>query len=95
MDLLAAMARDRGRQFVSWGWCATALAVSANIHLSVVHENVPLIEYAPPSLYPGSRIRAELAGPEPVVRNGKFELPTSPGLGVEVDEQILQELRIA
>ncbi len=95
MDELARAARGRERRFVSWGWCATALTAAANLHLSVVHDNVPLIEYAPPSIYPESVIRRELAGPDPIVRNGEFELPSAPGLGVEVDDVVLERLRVA
>ncbi|MDQ3794143.1 MAG: mandelate racemase/muconate lactonizing enzyme family protein [Actinomycetota bacterium] len=89
MDHLARAAARRGRQFVPWGWCATAFTTAANLHLSVVHDNVPLMEYAPPSIYPEAVLRARLAGPEPRVSHGLFETPFEPGLGIELDENAL------
>jgi L-alanine-DL-glutamate epimerase-like enolase superfamily enzyme len=93
MDALAIRAGQLGRRFLPWGWVPTALSVAANLHLCVVHDNVPLIEYAAPTLYPHSPLRHELAGPEPDVRDGAFVLPTAPGLGVEVDESVVERLR--
>ncbi len=76
------------------GWCATAFTTAANLHLSVVHDNVSLIEYAPPSIYPEAVLRARLAGPEPRVSHGLFETPFEPGLGIELDENALATFRV-
>ena len=95
MDQLAKRAAQLGKGLVSWGWAATGLTIAANLHLSLVHDNIPLIEYAPPSLYPDARLRAELFGPEPAVTNGVFDLPTRPGLGMDLNSEVLDRLRIA
>lgn len=95
MDELARRANTLGKRFVSWGWVATSLTIAANLHVSLVHENVPLIEYAPPSMYPDATLRNELFRPEPAVHEGLFELPTRPGLGVDIDDDALERLRIA
>jgi L-alanine-DL-glutamate epimerase-like enolase superfamily enzyme len=95
MDHLAKRAGELGKGFVPWGWVATGLTIAANLHLSVVHDNVPLIEYAPPSLYPEALLRNELFGPEPTVRNGVFDLPTRPGLGMDLNAEVLDRVRIA
>ena len=47
-----------------------------------------------PELY-ASRLRAELVRPEPTVRNGTLELPTEPGLGIEIVDEALAAYRTA
>jgi L-alanine-DL-glutamate epimerase-like enolase superfamily enzyme len=94
MHKVAQAAHEKGRLLVPWGWTATTVAVAANLHFAVVHDNVPLIEYAPPALYPDSPLRSDLFGPEPAVRDGEFVLPESPGLGVEIDSGVLDRLRV-
>ncbi len=85
----------RGRRFLSWGWVATALTTHANLAVSLVRGNVPFVEYAPPSMYPGSPLRNDLFGPEPVLVDGLFALPEAPGLGVELDPDALRRFRVA
>ncbi len=80
---------------MTYGWVATTLGVAASIHVALVNENVPFIEYAPPAFYPDAVLRQALAGPEPAVKEGAFEVPTAPGLGVTVDEAALERLRVA
>jgi L-rhamnonate dehydratase len=92
MGNLANAARARGVGLLPWGWVPTGLATAANIHRSVVHDNIALIEYRPPALY-GTQLRSCLATPEPAIRDGEFELPSAPGLGVEVDLGLVDRLR--
>ncbi len=94
MNRLARIAFERGKRFGPWGWCATTFTASANLHLSAAHDNVPLIEHAPPSIYPEATLRAHLAGPEPPTSNGLFKLPSEPGLGVELNEDALATFRV-
>lgn len=95
MSHLAGLAAERGRQFVPWGWVATTFSVAANVSHAVAHENVPLVEYAPVELYPTARLPRELAGPQPVLRAGRFQTPTAPGLGVELDPEAFERFRVA
>ena len=95
MSLLARRAAGLGRRFVPWGWAATACTTAANLHHAVVHANVPMVEHAPLELYPEARLRGDLAGPEPVIRDGRFALPDRPGLGVEIDPGALERFRVA
>jgi L-alanine-DL-glutamate epimerase-like enolase superfamily enzyme len=94
MGILAAEAAARGRALVPWGWVPTTLSVAANLHRAVVHANVPLIEYRVPEPDPSAPLRYALAGPEPAIRDGRFELPTAPGLGVDVDLELVERLRV-
>src|SRR5205085_10793836 len=58
------------------------------------NSNVPLVELAPAAFYPHMIMRRELAGPEPVIRDGVFERSTAPGLGLELDEDAVQRYRV-
>ncbi len=91
---LADAAAARGRRFLSWGWCPTTLTTAANLAVSIVRENVPLVEYAPPAMYPDVPIRNTLFGPEPALEQGVFALPTAPGLGLELDPEALARFRV-
>jgi L-alanine-DL-glutamate epimerase-like enolase superfamily enzyme len=84
----------RGRQFLSWGWVATALTTQANLAVSIVRGNIPFVEYAPPSLYPDSPLRNTLFGPEPELVDGAFALPDAPGLGVTLDPDALRRFGV-
>ena len=84
-----------GKAIVPYGWVATTLAVVANIHLAATLRNSPWCEYTPLELYPDQELRRNLFGPEPRMVDGVFELPTGPGLGVEVDEEALRHYRVA
>jgi L-rhamnonate dehydratase len=94
-DRLARSAAERGRRFVPYGYVSTLFSVAANIHVAVANENVPLAEHAPPAFYPHMILRGELAGPEPSMRDGAFEVPSAPGLGVALDEEALTRFRVS
>jgi L-alanine-DL-glutamate epimerase-like enolase superfamily enzyme len=85
----------RGREVVPYGWVATTLALVADIHLAATLHNCPWTEYCHPEVYPHQELRRNLFGPEPKMIDGVFELPTGPGLGVEVDEDALSHYRVA
>jgi L-alanine-DL-glutamate epimerase-like enolase superfamily enzyme len=38
-------------------------------------------------------LRRELVGPEPEVTDGTMALPEAPGLGIELNEELVQRLR--
>jgi L-alanine-DL-glutamate epimerase-like enolase superfamily enzyme len=85
----------RGKSVVPYGWVATTLAVVANIQLAATLRNSPWCEYCPLEIYPDQELRRNLFGPEPKVVDGVFELPTGPGLGVDVDADALARYRVA
>jgi L-alanine-DL-glutamate epimerase-like enolase superfamily enzyme len=93
-DLLARRAGELGRRYVPYGYVSTLFSVAANIHVAAANENVPLVELAPASFYPHMIMRRELAGPEPIIRDGAFELSTAPGLGLELDEDAVKRYRV-
>jgi L-rhamnonate dehydratase len=91
---VAALATARSRLVVPFGWVATTIGVMANIHLAATLKNCPFLEYCPLGLYPEQELRKHIAGPEPGLRNGEFVLPSSPGLGIEVDEDAVRHYRV-
>ena len=88
-------ASSRGREVVPYGWVATTLALVADIHLAATLHNCPWTEYCHPEIYPHQELRRNLFGPEPRMIDGVFELPTGPGLGVEIDEAALEHYAVA
>lgn len=93
-DRLARRVGALGRRFIPYGYVSTLFPVAANTHVAIANDNVPLVELAPPAYYPHMIMRRELAGPEPTIRDGAFELPTTPGLGLELDEDALNRFRV-
>jgi L-alanine-DL-glutamate epimerase-like enolase superfamily enzyme len=87
---IARHAKDRGLLCTPHGW-KSGLTVAAEIHLSAAMENVPYIEYMVPELWP-SVIRRDLVRPEFTPHNGLIELPRTPGLGVELNEEVVERL---
>jgi L-alanine-DL-glutamate epimerase-like enolase superfamily enzyme len=88
---IAKLANDRGLLCTPHGW-KSGLTVAAEIHLSAAATNVPFIEFMVPELWP-SVIRRDLVQPEFTPKNGIIELPASPGLGVRLNEGVMQRLK--
>lgn len=87
---IARLANDRGLLCTPHGW-KSGLTVAAEVHLSAAAENVPFIEYMVPELWP-SVIRQELIRPEFAPQSGVIELPRAPGLGVELNQEVVDRL---
>lgn len=88
------MAKDRGRTIVPHCW-KTGISISATAHLAFVTNHCAFIEYLPPQLC-HERLRRELAQEELVLNtDGTIPLPTRPGLGVEVDWDIVRRYKVA
>jgi L-alanine-DL-glutamate epimerase-like enolase superfamily enzyme len=81
-------ARSAGRQVILAGWNATSIGVALGVHLAAgLPADSIVLEHAPCSIY-GFPLRAAL-GPELVPVKGRFDLPTAPGLGLEIDTTAL------
>lgn len=94
MHTLAQTAAKNNINFVPWGWVPSLLSTSANIHASIAHKNIPLIELRVSSLYPEATLYANLATPEPLLIDGVIQLPSAPGLGVEINLELVAKLRV-
>lgn len=62
------------------------VATAASVHAAAVMPNFMILEYA----HTETRDECQVDGHEPFkARNGRIELPTEPGLGIELDEDYL------
>lgn len=77
-----------GAAVIPHGW-ATGITDMASIHLQAASANVPLIEYRSPHLLPSVLRRDLVLSGDPVLVDGCFALPEGPGLGVELDREVL------
>lgn len=84
----ARMAAERGLCAVPHAW-KTGLTVAATRHFGAAAPACPYTEFFARDFFP-SYLRSHLAGPEPVLCDGRWELPAAPGLGVEVDADVVE-----
>ena len=52
----------------------------------------PVFEYVSPKVF-NSLLRRELVSPEPEVMDGYMALPDRPGLGIDLNEELVSRLR--
>ena len=85
---IAEMCEMHGAQLVPHSF-ATGITDAANFHLQASSLSVPMVEFRSSRLGP-SRLRTELVSPpEPPIVDGYAELPTGPGLGLELNEDLV------
>jgi len=89
----AKLAENRGLHCVPHAW-KTGLTVAATRHFAAAVANCPYTEYFHGELFP-SWLRANLAGPEPELRDGYWSLPELPGLSVTLDEDVVRRCLVA
>ena len=84
---VASLARERGRLVVPHVW-KTGISIAAALHLAAVTENCPFVEFLPAEMC-DSDLRRDLVTGLPEVAEGTIEIPSAPGLGVELDRDAL------
>jgi L-rhamnonate dehydratase len=77
-----------GATVIPHGW-ATGITDMANIHLQAASSNMPLVEYRSPHLLPSVLRRDLVRAGDPPLAEGRFALPEAPGLGIELDREVL------
>ncbi|MDQ0468866.1 mandelate racemase/muconate lactonizing enzyme family protein [Labrys wisconsinensis] len=87
------MAAERNLTIVPHCW-KTGISISATAHLAFVTDHCAFIEYLPPQLC-HERLRRELAAEELALVDGTIPLPVKPGLGVEVDWDIVRRYKVS
>ena len=88
------MALARGQSIVPHCW-KTGISISATAHLAFVTNHCTHIEYLPPQLC-HERLRRELAHEELVLLpDGTIPLPTRPGLGIEINWDVVKRYQVA
>ena len=76
------MAHDHGVLVVPHGW-TTAIGLAADLHLAAAMPVARWVEYQTPSAY----IEEIVTAPFALGEHGDLEIPTAPGLGVELDRE--------
>ncbi len=87
------MAAERGLTIVPHCW-KTGISISATAHLAFVTNHCAFVEYLPPQLCV-ERLRRELAHEELKLEDGTIALPSKPGLGVELDYDVMRRFTVA
>ncbi len=85
----ARMASELGCYCVPHAW-KTGLTVAVTRHFAAAISNCPYTEFFHPELFP-SFLRSKLAGPEPRLNHGRWDLPLTPGFGVALNEEVVQK----
>ena len=80
-----------GAEVIPHGW-KTGITAAAGRHFQAACPAAPLFEVVSPQVY-DSLLRRELVSPEPEVIDGTMALPEAPGLGIELNEELVQRLR--
>ena len=84
---IAAMAEPFLVAMAPHNYNSTLIALAATVHASAVMPNFIITEYFLPFVEFGDKISPNQLKP----KNGMIELPTAPGLGVDLDEDALQK----
>jgi L-alanine-DL-glutamate epimerase-like enolase superfamily enzyme len=85
---IAEMCEMYGAQLIPHSF-ATGITDVANVHLMAAAMSIPMIEFRSSRLGP-SRLRTELVSPpEPEIIDGFIGLPTEPGLGIVLNEELV------
>lgn len=87
------LAQDRGLPVVPHLW-NTGISIAAAVHLAAATPHCRFIEFLPAELSE-STLRKELLREEPRMVDGVIPLPTSPGLGIEIDRDALERFEAA
>lgn len=89
---IAELASYHAASVIPHGW-KTGITAAAERHFHAAAATSPTFEFLSPLLW-DSPIRRELVHPEPEIRDGRMDLPISPGLGVELDEEAVARYRV-
>lgn len=82
------LAHDRGLLCVPMAW-KSGISIAANLHLAAALPNTPYFEFMVMA-DDVSDVRRRVATREFQLEDGRVRLPDDPGLGVDVDERVLE-----
>jgi L-rhamnonate dehydratase len=88
---IAELCELHGAEVIPHGW-KTGITAAAGRHFQAACPAAPLFEVVSPKVF-DSLLRRELVSPEPELVDGTFSLPDGPGLGIELNEQLVERLR--
>ena len=90
---IAEMAEMAGVQVIPHGW-KTGITAAAGRHFQAACPASPYFEYVSPHVF-DSMLRRELTTPEPTLNDGRMDLPEGAGLGIALNEDVVNRLRVA
>jgi L-alanine-DL-glutamate epimerase-like enolase superfamily enzyme len=85
---IAEMCEMTGVDVIPHGW-KTGILAHAGLHFQAACPAAPLFEFISPLVY-DSPLRRDLVSPEPQVIDGYMELPTAPGLGIDLNMDVVE-----
>jgi L-alanine-DL-glutamate epimerase-like enolase superfamily enzyme len=88
---IADLCELHGVQVIPHGW-KTGILAQCGRHFQAACPASPLFEFISPHVYE-SPLRRDLVSPEPEVRDGLMDLPERPGLGIELNEEVVRRYR--
>ncbi|HXV25548.1 MAG TPA: mandelate racemase/muconate lactonizing enzyme family protein [Alphaproteobacteria bacterium] len=91
MRRIAELCELYGAEVIPHGW-KTGITAAAGRHFQAACPAVPVFEVVSPKVF-DSLLRRELVSPEPDVEDGTMALPEAPGLGIELNEELVRRLR--
>ncbi|MBS1862174.1 MAG: mandelate racemase/muconate lactonizing enzyme family protein [Actinobacteria bacterium] len=86
---IAAKARERGRRCVLHSW-STGIIKAASLHVLAAMEEVEYFE----DCVQTTELNERLVTDRFPLEDGCVRVPTGPGLGIELDEEVLEECRV-
>jgi L-rhamnonate dehydratase len=89
---IAELAAWAGAIVVPHHW-KTGISAAATGHFQVATPNVPYVELLSPVVF-DSPLRAELTRPEAELEEGTLPLPTAPGLGIELVDDVVERYAV-
>jgi L-rhamnonate dehydratase len=88
---IAELCEYHGAEVVPHGW-KTGITSAVGRLFQAACAPVPVFEYVSPKVF-DSLLRRELVSPEPEVKDGYMALPDRPGLGIDLNDQLVERLR--
>jgi L-alanine-DL-glutamate epimerase-like enolase superfamily enzyme len=88
---IAELCEVHGAEVIPHGW-KTGITSAVGRHFQAACGPAPVFEYVSPKVF-DSLLRRELVSPEPEVKEGYMALPDRPGLGIELNEELVARLR--
>ena len=86
-------AKDRGVMVIPGNW-STQILGAATVQLAAYSPITPLIEFAPAEIF-DSPLRLDLQNLGHPVVGGAIQLPTSPGIGIEIPDELIQQYELS
>jgi L-alanine-DL-glutamate epimerase-like enolase superfamily enzyme len=88
---IADLCEIMGAEVVPHGW-KTGITSAVGRHFQAACPAAPVFEYVSPHVF-DSPLRRELVSPEPTVVDGYMDLPSGPGLGIALNEELVERWR--